>query len=375
MSIATRKAITVPAAGVLEPIPVAGRVVYVEESPVNTPEGVPTFHLTNGGDGLPLYSRSALAWLPSFRRFWIKGTAAAAGSTLYLLVYDDPCAEGIYAEGRAIETPHHADCPEAPPPPEGDPTHMLVSSGAEILVKDDAGGTERTIISGRTQTGRFYVDYLTGRIYFGQKGPGASDIEVRRINFDGTGETLLHTFVTAFSGNIGVTFDESIGKLLIRTSENYFTLALDGGSPVTIAAGSATTSTDIAAANDGTHFFTCDGSRIHKRTLAAGTVVAWANLGNASGIIADKRNDRLFKNGSGATTDPIRYVDYAVTSQTDYVTRTTTAANKMGLYIFDRWLYYNKSNIAINRVHLDDATLDEQIIGGGGNIWLAPFWP
>src|SRR5690554_815244 len=102
MSIAVRRVITVPTAGALSYVGVAGRVVYVEESPDNTPQGVPTFHLTRGGSGVPPYSLAALAYLPAWSHCYVGGTAYSAGNTLSPLVCDVPCSEGVQGASAAV---------------------------------------------------------------------------------------------------------------------------------------------------------------------------------------------------------------------------------------------------------------------------------
>lgn len=376
MSIATRKNITVPADGIYEPVAVAGRVVYVESSPVDTPAGVPTFHLERGGDGLPLYSRSALAWLPSFRRFWIRGTADAAGGSLRLLVYDDPCAEGIYGENPPL---HFNPCPEPQefPEPTGTPTHLIVSAGSDIRIYDSAGALTRNLVTGRTAVGQIYVDYGAEKVYWCEAN-ATPELVLNSISFDGTGEVTVANFGAVSSATrYNVVRDASRGKFLISANSRLFECNVDGTGIRTISTGGIAWR-GLAAAEDGVHLFACGSGSLVKYVASSGVEVDHDNEGSGN-IVADVltqrvfrhfgNNDRIGSHGYNPSTTPGNTIDSSFIE-------TDISTSEQGLYIFERWLYYSKTNSTVNRVHIDDDDVEEEPIASGlpSLSALAPWW-
>lgn len=89
-----RKTVTVPAVGSPLMVEVAGKQLIVESGAHDTPGDVPTLHMTTpDSDPLPAYPQAK--FISKFNRFYVKGTAASAGTSLYLLIVTECGIEAV----------------------------------------------------------------------------------------------------------------------------------------------------------------------------------------------------------------------------------------------------------------------------------------
>lgn len=370
--IAVRKTLTVPAAGVDLYVQVAGRSVYVEQSPIDTPEGVPTFRLDRGGDGIPMYSQSAFTWLPSFDGFWIRGTAAAAGEDLFVLVYEDPCAEGVLDANAPFD---FNTCPEPEEflEPTGTPTHALRAASSSMAVYDSTGALVRTLVGTGTyrQCAGVYVDYGARYIYWAAEDDVSTNVAIYRINFDGTGlVTILDTGHGSSTQPWTIDFDPSIGRLIIGGVGRVWTMHLDG-SDLTVIDTTASTPIGLAGLRNGLHYLYAHSSGTAIKDFATASFVHVNGIAHSHSVV-DVLTESIYSLDNTTSPKAIHRLNYEGTIQETI--ESEDHAGSPWLYKYGRWVYFEAPAGKMCRFHLDDTSIVETALMSIPGGMIAPWW-
>lgn len=368
--ITQRLDITVPADGVLEPIQTAARVIYVEESLINTPGGVPLILVEKQGDGFPAYSRSSIRTAERITRFWVKGTADAAGSSLRLFIAEDPCAD--------FDSFSFRDCPDdtAIEEPTGTPTHILTASTTAIRVYDLAGVLVREIVGTGTYNHirGIHVDFGTETIYFfGTIDDGAGNLIARLFSVGFAGGTVTELWDSTqqqVTSNCFLDWDEGLGKFVVGVNSDVWTVNKDGSSAAILGAVSLTVR-DLAGMSNGLYVRGASTS-ITTRDYATNTIQNSISQEGHS-LQTDLITERIFtvlghealvawnySLGDGKTIEP---------------GSAGVSSGNHNLETYGRWLYYTMTSGEFKRVHMDDYdTIESLGTNASVNSLNHPWW-
>lgn len=300
----TRVSVTIPPAGTFVQLSLAGRVLYVENSPATDPTTAPLLFLDSTVyGGLPCYTTAKYVSRSPFSRVFLLGTTGSAGATLSLVAGWNPCIAG--AGPVRLEAP-------APPPPVI-PAYILLGAFDGIFRFDatdpDDTGTQVTIAQG---VGQIAYDPAADAIMHLSQNEGVMRVVLRNYLTGAVVSVIYNTGVSyAANDNHHVVYSPGLTEPILYATGPIGTVDIDGSSARTI----VESSTDwvgicrVSASVIGVVRFSSGGALV-LRNYATGevistVVVTGAVMASADGDYIYVRTDeaivRLENDGTGAT--------------------------------------------------------------------------